>query len=170
MDERSPRNRLSRGLRTAALALCVLPILACGGAASEGEETASGTAAPPAPAAGGVTDPCELVTAAEWIEATGYEDLQTDRSAHDTCDLLSDTLWGVVGSVNITNPNFLEYMRGRADGEAVPVAGLGDEAITSGQGTIVRLGDRVVWAMVNPAVEDHVRISTALARLAVSRL
>lgn len=174
MNEASRMTCHARAGRSAAGALALLLALACGqgGPGSrEADAARSATTADPAapPAAAGEVDPCDLVTTAEWIEATGYDDLRADRSARDTCDLLSDTLWGVVGSVTLAEPAMLDFMRGRS-GEVAPVNDLGDEAIRTGRGTFVRLDDEVVWVMVNPSVEDHAGISETLARLAVARL
>jgi hypothetical protein len=174
MNEASTKTRHARAGRPAAGALALLLGLACGQGAPGSEEVdaaRSTTTADPAaaPATAGEVDPCELVTTAEWIEATGYDDVQADRSARDTCDILSDALVGVVGSVTLAEPAMLDFMRGRS-GDASPVTDLGDEAIRTNRGTLVRVGDDVVWVMVNPSVEDHASISESLARLAVARL
>jgi hypothetical protein len=115
------------------------------------------------------SDPCALVPVAEWEAATGYTDVRADRSSADVCDFLSDDLWGVVGSVGLHDRAFLDYVVRRAD-DPTPLSGLGDQAVALPLGVVFRVGERVVFVMVNPSVEGQPEIARAIARLAFDNL
>lgn len=157
------RSRFDTAFVLAATVLCG----ACGSpdaGASPATETESAAASAPAP-----TDPCALIPIAEWEAATGYTDIRSDRSASDTCDFLSDDLWGVVGSVVLPARAMLEHPP-RMAGETPTIAGLGDEALWLGTGPIVRVGETVVWITVHPNVRNQRDVGIALARIAIGRL
>jgi hypothetical protein len=103
------------------------------------------------------------------MERTGYTDITTDRSAGNTCDFLSDDLWGVVGSVILPGRAMMEHPPAMA-GETDPIADLGDEAFWLSMGPIFRVGDTVVWITVNPQVENQREVGIALARIAIENL
>ena len=145
--------------------LLVLPVLAC----SSDEPPAEASAVPPAPAEAARPDPCQLLTVDEWEAATGYTDIEPDRSARDVCDLLSDDMFGVVGSVSLVDGAFLAYME-RTTENAARVTGVGDEAIAIPLGIVARRGDHVVYLMVNPQIEDQARIAHDLMAKALARL
>jgi hypothetical protein len=113
-------------------------------------------------------DPCSLIPVSEWIARTGYEDIEVDRSARDTCDYLSDEMFGVVGSVVLPIRALLDNPPGIA-GEPERLSGLGDEAILIRGGPVVRKGDRVLWVTVHPSVPNQREVSLELARIALER-
>lgn len=151
-----------------ALSVAAALIAACGGGETSNDdapdETAAVAAAEPQP-----SDPCSLIPIAQWEAATGYTDIRPDRSAGNTCDFLSDDLWGVVGSVIFPGRAMMERPPAMAGGTD-PIEGLGDEALWLSMGPIVRVGDRVVWVTVNPSVENQRDVAIRLARIAIAGL
>jgi len=153
--------------RTSGVAAAVLVFAGCGqderpSEATAVEERSAETVAAP-------TDPCGLIPVADWVTATGYADIHSDRSNGNTCDFLSDDLWGVVGSVVLPGRAMMEQPPAIA-GEPEPLAGLGDEAFWLRMGPIVRVGDQVVWVTVNPAIENQRDVAIRLARTAIGNL
>lgn len=149
----------------AILALGIVLLTGCG-AADAGSDAATETAPS---AASAPSDPCSLVPVAEWVERTGYTDIESDRSAGNTCDYLSDDLFGVVGSVILPGRAMMENPPKMA-GETEPIEDLGDEAFWLAMGPIVRVGDTVIWITVNPQVEGQRDVGIALARIAIDAL
>jgi hypothetical protein len=152
----------------AVLPLGIVLLTGCG-AADAGSDAATETGPSAASAAAAPSDPCSLVPVAEWVERTGYTDIQTDRSAGNTCDYLSDDLFGVVGSVILPGRAMMENPPAMA-GATEAIEGLGDEAIWLSMGPIFRVGDTVIWITVNPQVEGQRDVGIALARIAIDAL
>jgi hypothetical protein len=151
------------------LPFAVVFLAACGAAEAEPDATAGTMPSAEAAATPTPSDPCSLVPVAEWVERTGYTDITTDRSAGNTCDFLSDDLWGVVGSVILPGRAMMENPPAMA-GDTDPIEDLGDEAFWLSLGPIVRVGDTVIWITVNPQVENQRDVAIALARIAIDNL
>lgn len=171
--ERSPAATAMHARRylhaIALLPLTILLSTGCGAADAEPDSTAGSPAPAEAAATPAPSDPCSLVPVAEWVELTGYTDIETDRSAGNTCDYLSDDMFGVVGSVILPGRALMENPPAIA-GETDPIADLGDEAFWMSMGPIVRVGDTVIWITVNPKVENQREVGIALARIAIDRI
>jgi hypothetical protein len=148
------------------IALLAIPVIeACGDAdqAGEGQKGIESTVN----ASVAAKDPCSLIPISEWERQTGYTDIRADRSDNNTCDMLSDDLWGVVGSVIFPGRAMFEHPPAMA-GETESIADLGDEAFWLSLGPIVRTGEQFIWITVNPKVDDQRRVALDLARTAVA--
>lgn len=168
--ERQPSRFLSGGPGNENLSvlLTLLAVAGCGTDKPDRDPASDADESTPATTARADLDPCALILVSEWEAATDYEDIEADRSAPDTCDFLSDTLWGVVGTVSLQNREFLAYMARRS--ETSPLSGLGDEAVTMPLGLVFRTGERVVMLTVNPSVTNQAEVAQDLASIALGRL